>query len=270
MPATLSLTLGAPVSFGAFTPGVDAHLQRLDDGQRDLLGRRRDAVGRRPEHEQPGPARQRHVRAGAAARGPAGDGRLRGGQRHAADAEDATPARSPTTRSTLDFQQRIGANEPLRTGTYSQDAHLHAEHDELRKAKVPAMLTSLVGSYPQPEWLLDREKLRGRLPPRVRATRLLADRPAVPRGGAGRGHARRDPRPGARRAGHHHRRRDPARVLLQPRRDGARRRRRRQPRHDARPQRQPVRRCRASSGRSRAAARSWCATPSSCARTPTA
>jgi 5-methyltetrahydropteroyltriglutamate--homocysteine methyltransferase len=31
------------------------------------------------------------------------------------------------------------------------------------------LLTSLVGSYPQPEWLLDREKLRGRQPPRIRA-----------------------------------------------------------------------------------------------------
>ena len=32
--------------------------------------------------------------------------------------------------------------------------------------------TSLVGSYPRPEWLVDREKLRGRLPPRVRARDL--------------------------------------------------------------------------------------------------
>jgi 5-methyltetrahydropteroyltriglutamate--homocysteine methyltransferase len=32
--------------------------------------------------------------------------------------------------------------------------------------------TSLVGSYPQPDWLIDREKLRGRLPPRVRASDL--------------------------------------------------------------------------------------------------
>lgn len=31
------------------------------------------------------------------------------------------------------------------------------------------MLTSLVGSYPQPQWLLDRDKLRGRQPPRIRA-----------------------------------------------------------------------------------------------------
>jgi 5-methyltetrahydropteroyltriglutamate--homocysteine methyltransferase len=29
--------------------------------------------------------------------------------------------------------------------------------------------TTLVGSYPQPDWLVDREKLRTRLPPRVRA-----------------------------------------------------------------------------------------------------
>jgi 5-methyltetrahydropteroyltriglutamate--homocysteine methyltransferase len=32
--------------------------------------------------------------------------------------------------------------------------------------------TALVGSYPQPEWLLDRSKLLARLPPRVRAQEL--------------------------------------------------------------------------------------------------
>ena len=32
--------------------------------------------------------------------------------------------------------------------------------------------TSLVGSYPQPEWLIDRKKLAGRLPPRARAKDL--------------------------------------------------------------------------------------------------
>jgi 5-methyltetrahydropteroyltriglutamate--homocysteine methyltransferase len=32
--------------------------------------------------------------------------------------------------------------------------------------------TMLVGSYPQPEWLIDRKKLAGRFPPRVRATEL--------------------------------------------------------------------------------------------------
>ena len=34
------------------------------------------------------------------------------------------------------------------------------------------MLTTVIGSYPQPEWLIDREKLRGSLPPRVRARDL--------------------------------------------------------------------------------------------------
>jgi 5-methyltetrahydropteroyltriglutamate--homocysteine methyltransferase len=32
--------------------------------------------------------------------------------------------------------------------------------------------TTLVGSYPQPEWLIDRKKLAGRFPPRVRAKEL--------------------------------------------------------------------------------------------------
>jgi hypothetical protein len=32
--------------------------------------------------------------------------------------------------------------------------------------------TSLVGSYAQPDWLIDRQKLAGRFPPRVRAREL--------------------------------------------------------------------------------------------------
>src|SRR6267142_830634 len=32
--------------------------------------------------------------------------------------------------------------------------------------------TSLVGSYPQPDWLIDRAKLAGRFPPRVRSKEL--------------------------------------------------------------------------------------------------
>jgi 5-methyltetrahydropteroyltriglutamate--homocysteine methyltransferase len=38
--------------------------------------------------------------------------------------------------------------------------------------------TSLVGSYPQPDWLIDREKLAGRFPPRVRARELWRIDPA--------------------------------------------------------------------------------------------
>ncbi len=37
---------------------------------------------------------------------------------------------------------------------------------------LPLFPTSLVGSYPQPEWLIDRVKLAGRFPPRVRAREL--------------------------------------------------------------------------------------------------
>jgi 5-methyltetrahydropteroyltriglutamate--homocysteine methyltransferase len=37
---------------------------------------------------------------------------------------------------------------------------------------LPLLPTSLVGSYAQPEWLIDRTKLAGRFPPRVRAREL--------------------------------------------------------------------------------------------------
>ena len=35
--------------------------------------------------------------------------------------------------------------------------------------RLPLLPTTVVGSYPQPSWLVDREKLASRLPPRVRA-----------------------------------------------------------------------------------------------------
>ena len=35
-----------------------------------------------------------------------------------------------------------------------------------------ALVTTVVGSYPQPDWLIDRERLGERLPPRVRAREL--------------------------------------------------------------------------------------------------
>src|SRR6187401_1067489 len=38
--------------------------------------------------------------------------------------------------------------------------------------KEPLFPATLVGSYPQPEWLIDRKKLAGRFPPRVRAQEL--------------------------------------------------------------------------------------------------
>lgn len=39
-------------------------------------------------------------------------------------------------------------------------------------APLPLLPTSLVGSYAQPDWLIDRQKLAGRFPPRVRAREL--------------------------------------------------------------------------------------------------
>jgi 5-methyltetrahydropteroyltriglutamate--homocysteine methyltransferase len=39
--------------------------------------------------------------------------------------------------------------------------------------------TTLVGSYPQPEWLIDRKKLAGRFPPRVRAKELWRVDPSL-------------------------------------------------------------------------------------------
>lgn len=37
---------------------------------------------------------------------------------------------------------------------------------------LPLFPCTIVGSYPQPEWLIDREKLKGRFPPRTRAKEL--------------------------------------------------------------------------------------------------
>ena len=38
--------------------------------------------------------------------------------------------------------------------------------------ETPLLPTSLVGSYPQPDWLIDRQKLAGRFPPRIRVREL--------------------------------------------------------------------------------------------------
>src|SRR5712691_12618003 len=41
-----------------------------------------------------------------------------------------------------------------------------------RRAVTRLLPTTVVGSYPQPDWLIDRERLGNRLPPRVRAREL--------------------------------------------------------------------------------------------------
>jgi 5-methyltetrahydropteroyltriglutamate--homocysteine methyltransferase len=44
-------------------------------------------------------------------------------------------------------------------------------------SELPLFPTTLVGSYPQPDWLIDRAKLAGRFPPRVRASELWRPAP---------------------------------------------------------------------------------------------
>ena len=38
--------------------------------------------------------------------------------------------------------------------------------------KVPPLASTIVGSYPQPDWLIDRQKLLKQFPPRTRAREL--------------------------------------------------------------------------------------------------
>src|SRR6476469_4980220 len=47
--------------------------------------------------------------------------------------------------------------------------HTRSEGRTMNKVLLP---TSLVGSYAQPDWLIDRKKLANRFPPRVRASEL--------------------------------------------------------------------------------------------------
>ena len=51
-------------------------------------------------------------------------------------------------------------------------ADLRGSPTTLRRTTQMLFPTTLVGSYPQPEWLIDRKKLAGRFPPRVRAKEL--------------------------------------------------------------------------------------------------
>src|SRR5947209_14659472 len=93
--------------------------------------------------------------------------------------------------------------------------------------------TSLVGSYPQPDWLIDRERLAKQMPPRARAQELWRVAPQWLEAAQDDATilAIRDQE--ARRPRHRHGRRDPARELLQSLRDRARRHRSRKTRHHA-------------------------------------
>ena len=89
---------------------------------------------------------------------------------------------------------------------------------------LPLIPTTVIGSYPQPSWLVDHDLLvaEGRAP--NAGGRGVAHPARRPRRGARRRHAARDPRSGPSRDRHRHRRRDPSRELLQPLRQRPRRR----------------------------------------------
>jgi len=45
-------------------------------------------------------------------------------------------------------------------------------------AVIPLVPTTVIGSYPQPDWLIDRDMLGARLPPRALFAGLDPSRPA--------------------------------------------------------------------------------------------
>ena len=105
VPATLSLTLGAPATFGAFTPGVDREYTASHDGDRDLA----PPATRRSPSSDPGPPDQRRVLACPQP--------LRVELAHG----DAGPA--PVSNAAVDDHVPASASAPptpLRTGTYAK------------------------------------------------------------------------------------------------------------------------------------------------------
>src|SRR4051794_41952989 len=50
---------------------------------------------------------------------------------------------------------------------------------------LPPLATMIVGSLPQPDWLIDRDRLRHQFPPRVRARELWRGAPPLLPGGGG-------------------------------------------------------------------------------------
>ena len=119
VPATLALTLGAPIGFGAFTPGVERTYSASTTAT--VISSAGDATLTvvDPSTNNPG----KLVNGAFALAQPL---EARSGTTPFA-AVSGTPLAlkiyaGPISndQATLDFQQKIGANEPLRTGTYSK------------------------------------------------------------------------------------------------------------------------------------------------------
>src|SRR5688572_19146037 len=151
--------------------------RRLVEGPR----RRREAPGRadrrlgRPRRS----GRPRHLRRRAAAGDAAarpGRGPLRqpprarrGGRRHRGDRRSR--GGSPVRRH-LRRRPRAPSARARRGGRGSSLAARPALSLARLAPMAKLLPTTVIGSYPQPDWLVDREKLRGSLPPRVRAKEL--------------------------------------------------------------------------------------------------
>ena len=84
----------------------------------------------------------------------------------------------PTERAST---PRVGSAERIDTDPRHQAVGLVGipRMDQHEVVRLPVLPTSLVGSYPQPDWLIDRDKLAGRFPPRVRAKELWRVEPAL-------------------------------------------------------------------------------------------
>jgi len=119
VPATLSLTLGAPAGFGAFTPGVERTYGASTTAT--VVSSAGDAALTVTDPSTTAPGRL--VNGAFALAQPvearAGDGPFGAvsGDPLTLKTYDGPTGSDPVA---VDFQQRIGANEPLRTGSYSK------------------------------------------------------------------------------------------------------------------------------------------------------
>src|ERR1700733_14178516 len=94
----------------------------------------------------------------------------------------STPTRPGTTTWRLTCWTRSSWS-PIRgrSGCWTLCASVAGPAGSGRSERYCAVMlfpTSLVGSYPQPDWLIDRDRLAGRFPPRVRASELWRVDPA--------------------------------------------------------------------------------------------
>ena len=126
MPATLSLTLGTPASFGAFTPGVDKTYDA--SGTANVTSTAGDAL---LSVADPSSTATGHLVNGAfslpepltaRARNAANTGTAFNNVGSSASPLNLLTWSAPVSNDavSLDFRQHIGANDALRTGTYSK------------------------------------------------------------------------------------------------------------------------------------------------------